>query len=66
MADSGMNPCDLCKRYRVDCEDCALDRLAATKFKCAEDKCFINDEGSCLLGLYERCGAWKEGRKCRS
>lgn len=55
--ESGKNPCDLCKHEGCDA-DCALYRYSQ-KFQCAEYDCFINYEGSCVLGLYERCGAWK-------
>lgn len=57
MDDSGKNPCDLCKRHDCDA-DCALYRYAS-KFECTEYNCFINYEGSCTLGIYENCGAWK-------
>ena len=52
------NPCDLCKRKGC-CYDCALHGYPE-KFQCTEYGCFLNYEGSCLIGLYERCGAWKE------
>lgn len=52
------NPCDLCKRE--GCEyDCALHG-DHKNFQCTEYDCFLNYEGNCLIGLYERCGAWKE------
>lgn len=55
--ESGKNPCDLCKREFCDAV-CSLYRYSK-KFQCTEYDCFINYEGSCLLGLYENCGAWK-------
>lgn len=55
--ESGKNPCDLCKREFCDAV-CSLYRYSK-KFQCTEYDCFINYEGSCLIGLYENCGAWK-------
>lgn len=49
------NPCDLCNKK---CEDCALDVYTRNNY-CEQYDCFINYEGSCLLSLYENCGAWK-------
>lgn len=57
MEKGGKNPCDLCKRKGC-CFDCALNGYTE-KYECAEHECFLNYEGSCMIGLYERCGAWE-------
>ena len=54
------NPCDLCKRKCHDVDfECAFDVFTGTYY-CSEYKCFLNYEGSCMVGLYDRCGAWEE------
>lgn len=58
MEERGKNPCDLCKRRGGCCFDCALN-VYAEKSECAEHDCFLNYEGSCMIGLYEYCGAWR-------
>lgn len=63
MSEKSANPCDLCKKK--ECEDCVFD-VYAREIECVQYGCFINYEGSCLLGLYERCGAWKGWRNDRS
>ncbi len=52
----GKNPCDVCRRS--ECIDCALI-VYATKFECCSYECFLNYEGSCMIGLYDECGAWE-------
>lgn len=54
------NPCDLCKKKDCDYDfDCAFGGIAKN-YTCAELQCFLNYEGSCMVELYERCGAWEE------
>ena len=50
------NPCDLCKRT-MECYECACHSFAH-QYECQKDDCFLNYDGSCLLGFYENCGAW--------
>ena len=52
------NPCDLCKK---DCfgEECALN-VHAREYNCTQLQCFLNYDGSCMIGLYEHCGAWED------
>lgn len=55
------NPCDLCKKQDL----CRLDYCALSvysrKCECTQYQCFLNYEGSCMIGLYENCGAWEGG-----
>ena len=53
-----LNPCDCCRLRK--CGDCVLDGHDGG---CFNEKCFINfeDTHTCLLGLYEDCGAWERG-----
>ena len=53
------NPCDLCEQNGT-CSDgtCALS-VSAQKSECVQYDCFLNNDGSCILGLFENCGAWK-------
>lgn len=53
----GKNPCDLCKRD--DCDECSL-RVFALKYECTTYECMLNYEGMCLIGFYEKCGAWED------
>ena len=53
-----INPCDLCKREGI-CYDCALNGYT-DYHNCTEYRCFLNYEGICMVGLYERCGAWED------
>ena len=56
------NPCDLCKRkcHDVDSDfECAFERYTG-KYHCSEYQCFLNYEGSCMVNLYDRCGAWED------
>lgn len=56
MTLSGRNPCDLC--HRKECEDCVL--VAHPKeCTCANYDCFLNYDGSCVLSLFDECGAWE-------
>ena len=52
------NPCDLCKQNCLEFE-CALYGHPR-KYSCSEWECFLNYEGTCMVGLYERCGAWED------
>ena len=57
------NPCDLCKQN--NCYDCDSDfecafRGFTAKYHCSEYQCFLNYEGTCMVGLYDRCGAWED------
>lgn len=61
MSELCKNPCDLCEKGGK-CEDCLFD-VYATEIDCVQYDCFINYEGTCLLSLYENCGAWKGWRK---
>lgn len=56
-----MNPCDVCKHPcdKLFDNNCIFD-VYAQKYECTNYECFINYEGSCLLGAYENCGAWEE------
>lgn len=51
------HPCDLCERD--DCWDCALQNDLVV-YPCNNYECRFEYEGSCNLGIYSRCGAWKE------
>ena len=52
------HPCDLCKKDRIECYQCSLS-VYPRKYECDNDDCFLNHDGSCLLGFYEECGAWE-------
>lgn len=56
--EGGVNPCDTCKR-EMDCFDCAFGGYT-DKHECCNHDCFLNYEGSCMVGVYDRCGAWQE------
>lgn len=51
------HPCDTCPRTR-DCVDCALDPDIAA-YECVNYECAYEYEGTCMLGIYSRCGAYK-------
>ena len=53
-----LNPCDLCKQKGCP-SDCALHGYTKNH-ECTEYQCFLNYEGTCMVGLYERCGAWED------
>ena len=59
------NPCDLCKRKKCfDVDDdsgfeCAFHGYTS-KYHCSELQCFLNYEGTCMVNLYDRCGAWED------
>ena len=50
------NPCDVCKKE--ECDDCVLKTFPRHNI-CGNRDCFLNYEGSCVLTLYENCGAWE-------
>lgn len=59
MDQDDRNPCDLCKKNGFCGEEfCAL-AVRAARNECTQHLCFLNYEGSCLIGLYENCGAWE-------
>lgn len=49
------HPCDLCKK--TDCCECVLI-VYNREYECHNGECFVNHDGSCLLGFYEKCGAF--------
>ena len=53
----GKNPCDICKKD--DCWECLLNSWSKKYYQCLTYECFLNYEGSCLISLYESCGACK-------
>ena len=59
------NPCDRCKRKKCfdDDDDSAFECALfghTRKSNCSELQCFLNYDGSCMIGLYDRCGAWED------
>lgn len=52
----GQNPCDLCRM--ASCDGCVLDAYTHERV-CGTADCMLYYEGACVLGLYERCGAWE-------
>ena len=56
MTLGGRNPCDLC--HRKECEDCVLV-THSKECECANYECFLNFDGSCVLSLFDECGAWE-------
>lgn len=54
-----MNPCDCCERssWASGCSNCILDEYETI---CSNGECFLNHEGSCLLGIAEKCKASPE------
>lgn len=54
-----MNPCELCeaKNKKSGCDNCALYNNGDT---CSRSECFVNFEGSCLLGIASVCKASPE------
>ena len=55
------HPCDTCPRAS-DCSDCALNPDTEA-YECLNYECAHEYEGTCLLGIYSRCGAWKGEKK---
>lgn len=51
------HPCDTCPRTG-DCFECALYPDHTTN-ECVNYECAHEYEGTCLLGIYSRCGAYK-------
>lgn len=51
------HPCDACPRTG-DCFECAL-YPDYTVNECVNYECAHEYEGTCLLGIYSRCGAHK-------
>ena len=39
--------------------DCLLNSWSKKYYQCLTYECFLNYEGSCLISLYESCGACK-------
>ena len=57
---NGKNPCDVCNHTCNALPDYnCIFAVYARKYECTNYECFINYEGSCLLGAYENCGAWE-------
>ena len=52
-----LNPCDTCDRE--SCFDCAL-YCNSSEYECCNDICFLNYEGNCQIGVYDKCGAWRK------
>ena len=52
-----MNPCDTCERknWASGCDSCILDIHSTGE--CHNDKCFLNYECGCTLGLDDYCKA---------
>jgi hypothetical protein len=55
--DESRNPCDLCQKVCHETE-CALNCFTR-EYQCEQLKCFLNYEGSCMISLYDNCGAWE-------
>ena len=55
------HPCDACPRTG-DCFECAL-YPDHTVNECVNYECAHEYEGTCLLGIYSRCGAHKASRQ---
>lgn len=58
MRSDGINPCDCCeaKDKASGCENCVLYTVI-THDECQNDKCMLNYECGCLLGLNDVCKA---------
>lgn len=56
--NKGKNPCDVCDTEH--CDDCALN-IYALEHECCNYQCFLNYDGTCIISLFEKCGAWKKG-----
>lgn len=56
----GKNPCDVC-RNKGNCFDmkCPMNEWTAVNYECLNQECMLNHGGACLVGMYERCGAWE-------
>ena len=52
------NPCELCEDTS-ECAECVLHRPGEIVTYCAADRCFLNYEGSCMIGIYDDCGCRK-------
>lgn len=50
------NPCDCCSKQL--CDDCVLGDFNR-RFECCNHDCMLNYEGSCMISIYDHCGAWK-------
>lgn len=51
-----IHPCDICG---YECEKrpyCAIIESVSNKTTCKAHSCFVNQEGICLLSLYDTCG----------
>lgn len=55
---NGENPCNCCKANdkASGCGGCVLDMIAVSG-NCGNDKCFLNCECGCMIGLDENCKA---------
>lgn len=54
---SVLNPCDVCRNKY--CGNCCL--LASTnEYQCVNYDCFLNNEGDCLISVFDKCGAWRK------
>jgi hypothetical protein len=55
---NGVNPCDCCeaKERASGCDNCVLHTIV-THGECYNDKCMVNHECECLLGLDDICKA---------
>lgn len=51
------HPCDTCGHE--DCYECALES-DINAHECRNYECAYEYDGLCELGVYSRCGAWKE------
>lgn len=58
MNSNGVNPCDCCeaKERASGCDNCVLYTIVSHG-ECYNDKCMVNYECGCLLGLDDICKA---------
>lgn len=54
------HPCNICK-HKLECFEieCPLDHTYNKAYECHQYDCFLNREGSCLINIYDNCGARK-------
>ena len=52
------HPCNICKHGGKCFEiDCPLRERYNHVFACKQYDCFLNYEGTCKIGAYDRCGS---------
>lgn len=54
------NPCDVCGKIFLECDDCPLFIFGTTTKECRNEMCFLcNSDIGCELSLESKCGAAK-------